>query len=241
MAAFVPNNASSGSVPTGTPGRFNAASPRPLPEPLTPLGALSGVFRADPTIGLAVIDVDGRILFANDRIAMLYVGEPVAKYIGVRIADVDPQAWHTERAALYEEVARSRRPVVLRQIRRGVQLQTTIHPVDSGEGFHFLITAVEGQSDFNADEEVDVRESGLVHLGPLAVLTSRELEVLALIGQGLSTAEIAQALFRSVKTIEKHRESIGRKLVVTSRVELGRIATRAGLELRDAQLPRLDG
>ncbi|MCA9299765.1 MAG: response regulator transcription factor, partial [Phycisphaerales bacterium] len=65
--------------------------------------------------------------------------------------------------------------------------------------------------------------------GDLACLTKRERDVLALIGQGLSTAQIAKHLHRSVKTIEWHRVSLGNKLQVTNRVELARIAIRAGI------------
>ena len=65
--------------------------------------------------------------------------------------------------------------------------------------------------------------------GSLSVLTEREFEVLAFIGEGLSTAEIAQRLHRSVKTVEWHRRLLGSKLGATNRVELARIAIRAGL------------
>jgi DNA-binding NarL/FixJ family response regulator len=43
-------------------------------------------------------------------------------------------------------------------------------------------------------------------------LTDREFEVLGLIGNGLSSSEIAQRLKLSVKTIESHREHIKSKL-----------------------------
>jgi len=70
--------------------------------------------------------------------------------------------------------------------------------------------------------------------GPLKSLTRREFEVLGLIGEGLSTAAIAQRLGRSVKTVEGHRVALGSKLVVANRVELARIAIRAGLCRFDA-------
>jgi len=60
-------------------------------------------------------------------------------------------------------------------------------------------------------------------------LTKREREVLGLIGQGLSLAEIADKLYRSQKTIQTHRLSLGRKLGASNRVELARIAIKAGL------------
>ncbi|MEM9415105.1 MAG: LuxR C-terminal-related transcriptional regulator [Planctomycetota bacterium] len=60
-------------------------------------------------------------------------------------------------------------------------------------------------------------------------LTPREREVLTLVAQGLSLPEIAQKLHRSLKTIETHRLSLGRKLGASNRVELTRIAIASGL------------
>ncbi|MBX2853051.1 MAG: LuxR C-terminal-related transcriptional regulator [Phycisphaeraceae bacterium] len=60
-------------------------------------------------------------------------------------------------------------------------------------------------------------------------LTPREREILTLIAEGDSLAEIAQKLSRSLKTIESHRLSIGRKLKAGNRVELAKIAISQGL------------
>lgn len=65
--------------------------------------------------------------------------------------------------------------------------------------------------------------------GQLANLSKRELEVLALIGEGLSTRDIAKRLGRTIKTVEWHRASLGRKLNITNRVELAQIAIGAGM------------
>ncbi|MFN3167836.1 MAG: helix-turn-helix transcriptional regulator [Phycisphaeraceae bacterium] len=63
----------------------------------------------------------------------------------------------------------------------------------------------------------------------LASLTPREREILAMIAEGDSLPSIAQRLHRSLKTIESHRLSIGRKLNASNRVELARIAIAQGL------------
>jgi len=68
-------------------------------------------------------------------------------------------------------------------------------------------------------------------------LTNREREVLGLIGQGFSLAEIADKLYRSQKTIQTHRLSLGRKLGVNNRVELARIAIATGLSPLESDLP----
>lgn len=59
--------------------------------------------------------------------------------------------------------------------------------------------------------------------GP-AQLSDRELEVLQLLGQGVSTREIAGKLHLSVKTIESYRANIKRKLDLKNATELMRYA-----------------
>ena len=57
-----------------------------------------------------------------------------------------------------------------------------------------------------------------------AQLSDRELEVLQLLGQGVSTREIADKLNLSVKTIESYRANIKRKLDLKNAAELMRYA-----------------
>jgi DNA-binding NarL/FixJ family response regulator len=61
------------------------------------------------------------------------------------------------------------------------------------------------------------------------VLTPREQQVLRLIAEGLSTKEIAEKLFISVKTAENHRTNILSKLELHSTFELVRYAAKLGL------------
>jgi DNA-binding NarL/FixJ family response regulator len=61
------------------------------------------------------------------------------------------------------------------------------------------------------------------------VLTPRELEVLKLIAEAYTNKQIAEALFISVKTVERHRQNILDKLGMRDRVELTRYAIRRGL------------
>jgi DNA-binding NarL/FixJ family response regulator len=53
-------------------------------------------------------------------------------------------------------------------------------------------------------------------------LTSRQLEVLELLTEGLTNAEIAEQLFVSTRTAEHHVEAILTKLGVTNRREAAR-------------------
>jgi two-component system response regulator NreC len=60
-------------------------------------------------------------------------------------------------------------------------------------------------------------------------LTPREREVLTLIAEGLSNQEIAERLVISVKTVDRHRENIMRKLNMHSRIDLVKYAIKIGL------------
>jgi len=63
----------------------------------------------------------------------------------------------------------------------------------------------------------------------LETLSARELEVLRLIGKGQSRNEVAEALSRSAKTIDRHQERMLKKLGLETRAELMKFAIREGL------------
>jgi DNA-binding CsgD family transcriptional regulator len=60
-------------------------------------------------------------------------------------------------------------------------------------------------------------------------LTKSEIEVLSLIAQGRSSQEVADALFRSKRTVDFHLDNIYKKLNVKNRVQLLRRALQLGL------------
>jgi DNA-binding NarL/FixJ family response regulator len=65
---------------------------------------------------------------------------------------------------------------------------------------------------------------------PLDALADRELEVFGLIGDGVKTAQIAERLHLSVKTIETYRDRIRQKLNLSDGAELVRCAVQWALE-----------
>jgi DNA-binding NarL/FixJ family response regulator len=65
--------------------------------------------------------------------------------------------------------------------------------------------------------------------GPREPLTAREQEVVKLIAEAHTNAQIADVLHLSEKTVESHRANVLRKLGMRDRVELVRYAIRRGL------------
>lgn len=72
-------------------------------------------------------------------------------------------------------------------------------------------------------------ETDMTVPGMTETLTAREREVLALVGEGLSSKEIARRLGISDLTVRKHRENLCRKLGARNAPELVACALRLGL------------
>jgi DNA-binding NarL/FixJ family response regulator len=66
-----------------------------------------------------------------------------------------------------------------------------------------------------------------------ANLTARELEILALVAQGLRNKDIAEQLFLSERTVAHHVSAILRKLDVRTRGEASAEAVRLGIASQD--------
>lgn len=90
-------------------------------------------------------------------------------------------------------------------------------PMGAARGRHHDLRAVtEGEGDEGVPQT------------PLSSLSAREVEVLHLIGKGLSRAQVAAELSRSAKTIDRHQERMSKKLGLSSRTDLVRFAIREG-------------
>jgi DNA-binding NarL/FixJ family response regulator len=64
---------------------------------------------------------------------------------------------------------------------------------------------------------------------PYATLTPREREVLSLMAEGYSNAEIGERLFVSSRTVETHRANVMHKLNLRNQTEVVRFALRRGI------------
>ncbi|HSG16411.1 MAG TPA: response regulator transcription factor [Anaerolineae bacterium] len=108
------------------------------------------------------------------------------------------------------------------------ELVSAIRTVARGEIFLYPSLATRLVQDYL--RRADSGEQPLVYDD----LTPREREVLVLIAEGLTNAEIADQLVISVKTVDRHRENIMRKLNMHSRIDLVKYAIRTGLIDLDA-------
>jgi DNA-binding NarL/FixJ family response regulator len=66
-------------------------------------------------------------------------------------------------------------------------------------------------------------------IGKMPLLSSREKEILSLIAEGLTTAQIADKLFLSAYTVDGHRKNLLTKLGVTNTAGLIKLAVKYGV------------
>jgi DNA-binding CsgD family transcriptional regulator len=224
---------------------------------------------SEPGTSLGIYGVNGEILWLNqESVSSFYGGRNVrpTQIIGKNLSNTHGQAVAAEWTSFYQRVVERQKPVLVRTIMNGIQYLTWLHPIgkdtpdpersaeeilESGVGGDVplpervisVTRAVGGEpkpEDWATSRSFDFVETNIVDLGPLDALTPRELEVLSLLGSGLSAKEAARVLHRSVKTIINHRTAIGQKLQLDDRVKLAEIANRAGLRMADAEKQRID-
>jgi two-component system response regulator NreC len=102
-------------------------------------------------------------------------------------------------------------------------LVSAIRAVSQGQVFLYPSLARLLVQDFLQRSESDAATEAVEELTP------REREVLIAIAEGHTNREIAEMLVISVKTVDRHRENIMRKLNLHNRVELVKYAIEKGL------------
>lgn len=194
-------------------------------------GVLWEALVEDSGVLVVIVDADGVVRFSNDMFARIYADRDARAIIGLRIDQVLPPAMAQERLQVLRSVALSGKPVQLRSTWRGVRQRAFLRPLPARvEGRRAVLVVVRPELAGETENDgLRVIQAKHVDEGPLAALSPRERTVLSLIGEGMSTAQMAEKLGRSAKTIENQRYSLARKLGARNRVELARIALRAGL------------
>jgi two-component system response regulator NreC len=104
------------------------------------------------------------------------------------------------------------------------ELVEAIHTVQQGNVFLYPTVA-----NLLVQNYLDMQDAIVEEDEGVDLLTSREREVLVLIAEGLTNPEIAQKLFISAKTVDRHRENMMQKLNVHSRIDLVKFAIKSEL------------
>jgi DNA-binding CsgD family transcriptional regulator len=198
------------------------------------------VVAADSGAGVLVLDTQGRILFINAPAAKVFAKRPAGEVTGLRITDILPPVAANERLDIARHVIQTGEALLVHDLWSGVALRATVRRLSgfaesAGPAAIFVLThegALLEESPDASGPKLRAVETRHVDMGALSGLTQSELRVMALIGEGLSNAEIAARLHRAVKTVESHRAALTDKTGSTSRVQLGILARRAGLARR---------
>lgn len=199
-----------------------------------------------PGVGVTIMDTLGSILFINPTSELLFFNHTGTDYRGKTVWDFHPPAFCEERIAMIKRVVAEQRPLRIRHIYYGRRIESTLWPIHDAEPpFHRVIVVTHHQTSgplaVDAPSPFETIETGYIGLGPLGSLTQRELEVLVLLGHGLSVPDAAAALHRSPHTIQRHKEAISRKLDLHGQAELVSLVASVGLTISDTRLERYEG
>lgn len=194
-------------------------------------------------------DPEGNILLINKYGALGYKKTP-EELIGKNLRDVVVPEWGEERVEFIHRCITTDKPLAVMQICGGNRMVLRLVPIRAQpEDERPSCVLMTGESIRpccyysmldEATDEKPVVHSKLVELGKLGVLSTRELEVLALMRQGMRSKDIAKHLHRSVSTIENHRDKIGIKLGLRDRSKIIELANIAVLQEEDAHRKRVN-
>jgi DNA-binding CsgD family transcriptional regulator len=178
-----------------------------------------------------VFDAQGKISFGNQTASAILTGAAATEFGSKSLHDVMKAEIAEEHLAHAKKVLETGQPVVIDGMIAGRLMRATLRPVrgESTQEHRVLETLRTIPAEEPTPETGNYVKAKTNDEGVLGKLTAREREVLFHIGRGLSTAKIAETLGRSTKTVEWHRVSLGNKLGITNRVELARIALKAGV------------
>ena len=185
---------------------------------------------ADTGCAVAVLHSTGRILECNAACASLLaksdpstvISAPLTRFLTPAVGDVHRDA--QKRTLLFGQ------PVLIDGPFAGARTLATYRLLDASGANTLLLTLARWTPTRNPEPQIETISISAEKCGPLASLSHKELFVLRGIASGYSSAQIASAMQRSVKTVERHRVSLGSKLHVRTRVELANIAWLWGIE-----------
>jgi DNA-binding NarL/FixJ family response regulator len=206
--------------------------------PTTDATWLWTTFVDESSMPIFVVNHAGVVEMANLAGTQLLRNAADERVIGKSLADLLGEDHARERLEHVQAVLSTGRTIVFEEMRRGKQIRCVMRAIPTANGSKsVLVTAYISALHAPYQNGYPTVRAKNNDAGKLGTLTTREVEILKLIGLGMSTIDIAKHLGRSVKTIEWHRVSLGEKLGVVNRVELARIAIAAGMVGLDEKAP----
>ncbi len=193
----------------------------------------------DPDIGLAIVSSDGEIVDYNANTPTLFGVDPAVNFRNKRLGDIFEFEFVEERMQWIGEVLQTRQPLRVDHLYHGRRMASTIMPLTYDSDVRYVAVMTRRDAQMTDEPNANRVMSHFLDLGPLSTLTKRELEILVLLGHGYSVPETARRLYRSPRTVEQHKASIGRKLGVSAIADIARIVAVHGLKLEDLELDRL--
>ncbi len=171
------------------------------------------------SLAVMLLKRDGAIVSLNDAAKRLL---PNPSSAPTHLADHFGAEFTAERVRILNDVVDRQAARSLVEIIRGSMRTTAFHPITLEREAPGVLWVSEPGADPSSPR------ASQDDLGALDGLTDREREMLALLGTGMSNAQMAKALRRSVRTVHWHCASLCEKLNMT-RAELARLAVRQGL------------
>ncbi|MDX2131894.1 MAG: helix-turn-helix transcriptional regulator [Planctomycetota bacterium] len=211
-----------------------------MPSTAAPTGDVTwDTLNADAGAFILLLDDAATILHASPSAAAL-LRVDAATLAGRTLASIFGREFAQERVELINRACNGENRVRVRGMLMGVLCTESYRAAAPRRREALMVARPCGLEadvpEIAADPPAPLAHSN--HLGPLAALTERELELLHHLGHGRTSDEIAAMMHRSTRTVEWHRASLGRKLHCDNRVQLARHATRAGLTALELSLIR---
>lgn len=187
--------------------------------------AASGEEAVDLAVELApdvvLMDVTMPGMSGDDATREILDGVPETNVLALSVHEEDAYFFHMFRAGACGYVPKRAAPhLLITAIRTAAAGEVFLHPSVADT----LVQACLGQVPGGAET------------GPYDGLTERQREVLTLVAEGFSNAQISEKLGISVRTVQRHRGNVRELLNLDGEVDLVKYALRKGLiELQQAQ------
>ncbi len=197
--------------------------------------SVMGLLTATGVCGILCMDPDGTLTYSQGDVFDPALGPTMG--VGRRISKLFRPEVAEERAEVFASLVRQREPeTIVVDMVSTRELWWAAAPVVEGRGLIGLF-AIAIRPDVHTVFPPGIAVKRLKYVssaGPLARLTSGELEVLRFLALGRRREDMAVDLKRTVKAIERRRTTLGRKLGIEQSAELAMIGVRAGLHRMSA-------